>query len=979
MAQAEGRSGLVTNRSPIDARWQQIEALFFAAAELPEAERGPFLDRTCGADTDLRREAESLLATETESPHDIAAVIQGAATSLFDDHAMAGVRFGAYRIEREIGRGGMGAVYLASRADEEFKKRVAIKLVKRGVDTDAVLKRFLQERQVLAGLDHPNIARLLDGGTSPDGRPWFALEYIEGKPIQAYCAEKGLSVRGRCELFLRVCVPVSFAHRNLVIHRDLKPANILVTADGEPKLLDFGIARLLSLEPGENTVGLISDNAKPLTPAYASPEQIRGEPVNTATDVFSLGTVFFQLLTGLPPDRNESRPSEREIEKPSAVAGTPALRKALEGDLDNIVRMATREEPERRYQSVDQFSEDVRRYLAGLPVMARQASVLYRSGKFLRRHRFGSMAAAAVVIAMAAGLGATLWQARVAQASRQAAEEQRGDADRQRLRAEAESRESVMARRRAEAEHAESELQKTAAQTERALAERRFDQVRELARKFTEDVHDAIVPLAGSTPVRKMLVETGLRYYDSLAAEASGNQGLLEEIAGGYVRLGDAQGNPYNANLGDRPGAMASYRKAEALRARVTDDSPAFLTDRIMGSVKISQILTVEGDFKGASAVLGAILKTAHGSPASGDYDVRRAMARAWTAYGDLTSRIGGYEQAIEPYEKVLAIWTSLAREGREPASETAGIALADTKLGETYARMDRSREALAHLRPALEIDKAMVALQPGNMARIRKLYFDYVFMDWAFRAPGGEALGTPEESRAAVENEVDLADRMAAADVNNTMVFIDVATAQSGYGMWLRRAGKFGEALVHFQKAEQAIVRFTAGRPHTAEFDDAIVNAQVHMGSAWTDVGKPEEGLKYLATASDLIAAMEKQTPGTSHLARRRAELEEDRGLAYLKQNDWPRAIDAMVGAIAATEAQVRADPKNETLRDQLPRYRRELADGYTGAKQTADAQSTMQALLDDLKELESKRALSSEENQFRIDAQAGLALLNQ
>ncbi len=245
---------MVPDRVALDERWRRIEALFLDAADLPEAERAGFFDHACGGDIDLRREAESLLAAESRPPVSIATVIGSAATDLFDENAMTGKRFGAYRIECEIGRGGMGAVYLALRADDEFERRVAIKLVKRGIDTDAVLERFLRERQVLAGLDHPNIARLLDGGTSSDGRPWFAMEYVEGKPIQAYCAEKELGVPERCELFRKLCEPVSYAHRNLVIHRDLKPANILMTRDGQPKLLDFGIARLLSLQPGENTI-----------------------------------------------------------------------------------------------------------------------------------------------------------------------------------------------------------------------------------------------------------------------------------------------------------------------------------------------------------------------------------------------------------------------------------------------------------------------------------------------------------------------------------------------------------------------------------------------------------------------------------------------------------------------------------------------------------------------------------------------------
>ena len=249
---------MAVNQSEPASRWKQVEELFFAAADLPEDQRNAYLDRACAGDPELRRETESLLATETQAPLSLATLIESAATSLFDETALAGARFGAYRIVREIGRGGMGAVYLAARADDEFDKQVAIKLVKRGIDTETVLKRFRQERRILAVLDHPNIARLLDGGTSPDGLPYFVLEYVEGKPIHTWCSEQNLSIAARCELFCKVCAPVSFAHRNLVVHRDLKPGNILVTPEGNRSCSISGSpnswartrASILSASPG---------------------------------------------------------------------------------------------------------------------------------------------------------------------------------------------------------------------------------------------------------------------------------------------------------------------------------------------------------------------------------------------------------------------------------------------------------------------------------------------------------------------------------------------------------------------------------------------------------------------------------------------------------------------------------------------------------------------------------------------------------
>jgi eukaryotic-like serine/threonine-protein kinase len=344
-------------------------------------------------------------------------------------------RIGAYRVLRELGHGGMGTVYLAARADDQYQKRVAIKVV-RGLDSDQIVRHFRRERQILAALDHPNIARLLDGGTTEDGLPYFVMERVEGEPIDLFCDERKLSVQERLRLFQGVCAAVQYAHQNLVVHRDLKPKNILVDAQGVPKLLDFGIAKLLNPEiSGEAATGTVLA----MTPEYASPEQMRGQPITTATDVYSLGVVLYELLTGHRPYGRQARDSlellravcEEEPERPSTAVGrteqrtlpngvvqttTPEtasrtregspekLRRRLRGDLDNIVLMALRKEPRRRYRSVEALSEDIRRYLEGRPVTAHKATVWYRTGKFVRRNALGVGAAAAVFL-FAVGFG----------------------------------------------------------------------------------------------------------------------------------------------------------------------------------------------------------------------------------------------------------------------------------------------------------------------------------------------------------------------------------------------------------------------------------------------------------------------------------------------------------------------------------------------------------------------------------------------
>src|SRR5262245_151199 len=383
-------------------RWRRIEALFDAVVDRPAAERDTYLTKACEGDEELRREVLSLLASVTTKDF-IRDSITGVALSFAarpkDD--MTGDRIGPYRVTRLIGRGGMGAVYEAERDDEQFRQTVAIKLIKRGMDTDFARGRFLRERRILASLDHPNIARLLGGGATPDGLPYFVMEFVAGAPITDYCRRRKLSVSEKLKLFLKVCSAVQHAHSKLVIHRDLKPSNILITDDGSPKLLDFGIAKLLSPDAGEADTRT-ETGLRLMTPEYASPEQERGQAVATTTDVYSLGVVFYELLTERRPHEFRTyAPSEiertlrdTEIEEPSKVVGRmtgPGARllRALTDDLDNIALTAMRKESERRYQSVEQFSEDIRRYLAGMPVLARKDTFGYRSAKFVRRHKAG--------------------------------------------------------------------------------------------------------------------------------------------------------------------------------------------------------------------------------------------------------------------------------------------------------------------------------------------------------------------------------------------------------------------------------------------------------------------------------------------------------------------------------------------------------------------------------------------------------------
>ncbi|MCP3960445.1 MAG: serine/threonine protein kinase [bacterium] len=413
-------------------RWRRLDALFRDAVERDDADRAALLDRACDGDAELRREVEELLDAHRRAGSFLEDAALDEAARLAESRA--GQRIGAYEVVEQLGRGGMGTVYLAVRADERYRKQVAIKVITRGLDTDEVQRRFRQERQILAGLDHPNIAGLLDAATSDDGLPCFVMEYVDGTRIDHYCERQRLSVNQRLELFRTVCSAVQAAHRNLVVHRDLKPSNILVTADGVPKLLDFGIAKLLDPASFDQTVEPTARPFRRMTPEYASPEQVRSENITTASDVYSLGVLLYVLLTGRPPyrvDTNRATEMERVIceQEPERPSAAGPERRRLSGDLDTVVLKALAKEPERRYASVEQLSGDLKRHLVGQPIIARPPTFSYRAGKFLRRHRTGVAMAALSVALLLAGIVTTAWQAHVATTARATAEAERGRAE----------------------------------------------------------------------------------------------------------------------------------------------------------------------------------------------------------------------------------------------------------------------------------------------------------------------------------------------------------------------------------------------------------------------------------------------------------------------------------------------------------------------------------------------------------------------
>ena len=871
----------------IPERWQQVKDVLQEALELPAEQRPAFLNNICDSDPSLRQEVESLLLEESvgtegflRSP--VAVSVQDVKR---DAASWVGRRIGPYEIIELIGEGGMGAVYRAARADEQYQKQVAIKIVKLGLDTPLALARFRAERQILANLEHPNIARLLDGGTTEHGLPYVVMELIEGQPIDEFCDTHGLSLERRLRLFRIVCLAVQYAHQHLVVHRDLKPGNVLVTKDGTPKLLDFGIAKILDTEsfPGgaEPTISFL----RMLTPEYASPEQVRGDTVTTSSDVYSLGVILFLLLTGRYPYQFDSRSADAIVRaicdtqpsKPSTAArkredkdeisagplSSAKLSKRLRGDLDNIVLMALRKDPQRRYTSAEQFAEDIHRHLESLPVLARNDTLDYRLSKFVARHKAGTAATAAAVVILLAALFAALLEARVARHQAQIAKQQ-------------------------------EEL----AREQRTRAEKRFNDVRKLANSLIFEIHDSIKDLAGATKARELLVTRALEYLDSLSQE-TGDPALQRELASAYDRIGDVQGYVGAANLDDFPGAAQSYSKALAIREKLTVAAPADLKLRAEVAdeyFRVASALENVGDFAADLRTLQRALKLV--SDPSSTMDDRQRKFRLAGIYfytARALEKTGQYSAALQNYQQAAASLGPLASDPRSGPVLRAYMAAHYIGIAKMQSRLGRTDDAVASAAKGRGILQQLSDAAPTNATLRQDLADSYEASGDVFEARGDLA-----RSMQFLRQEHATYRQLAAADPGNRMASANLAWSDLS----------MAENLLRQNEAEEAMPLIHAG---LALFEKSNPSKgywyAVELGQSYLDLGR-----------AWALLAQRAQSPGDRTRIWHNALSAEEKALAIRSLD--PTALDA-------------------NGHDQVSEIRRQLAEAKSALSRQGDVKS--------------------------------------
>ena len=814
----------------------EVQRLFEEACKLPAAGQERYLESQTD-DPAVRREVLSLLAHDALGEHFFSDALRSAASSIKSSMDLVpGSRIGAFTIVRMVGRGGMGAVYLATRADGAFEQSVAIKVI----DSNSALlrARFQQEREIQARLNHPNIARLLDGGETPSGLPYLVMEFVPGEQIDAYCDQQGLDLRARLSLFLQVAAAVQHAHRRLIVHRDLKPGNILIGEDGTPKLLDFGIAKVLDTSPEPKV------STRVMTLEYASPEQVRGGEITTASDIYSLAAVLYRLLTGTPPHSTEGLSpldTARQIAEQSVprAANVPV-------DVAAILEKALHTDPSHRYRSVDDLSDEIHRFLEGKAVLAVQDSFAYRTVKFLRRHWIPVTALAAVLLALTLGTVVSLWQAQ--------------------------------------------------------KAERRFAEVRQLSNRFLFEFEGTIHTVPGATKARQLVVKTAQEYLDRLAAEGGSglfgrrDPALIHELAEAYRKLGDVQGNPIESNAGDSRAALASYRTALALQESVGDETASETKVRVGYLATITSAANAEA-VSGDPAVArrlhekAVVVAESWMKKRSGDADLLNAAANAYSQLSVRQREVGAYDSAVsnskhalELRQQALALRPGDAKIQRAVAVTYWSVATAEKVAG-------RPEDAVADFTTTVQLLRRIAAADPGN-AQIRR---EVLGASWLLASSLHDLLAKQKKSLEGCvplwEDALRTGIQLLKEDPANALVESDVTLISLSLANTLQELHRPKEALNVLTPAiARQEIRYQSN-PDSRPAGSYLAIMQILSADCYRDLGHLPEALKNALAGIAILDLLVKTNPDSLEYQFARVQALQCIGHILAEQGDYPGA----------------------------------------------------------------------------------------
>ncbi len=889
--------------------WPKIKEILNDALEIVPEKRAAFLDSR-NISGEMRREIESLISFEAKADEMMGMSAVEFSKDFVDvcESSLVGKEIGVYRIIGELGRGGMGSVYLAERNDNKFEQRVALKLLKREMNTAELRRHFEQEREILASLNHPNIALLLDAGTTDDNIPFIAMEYIDGTPIDEFCNSNELGIKQRLELFRTVCSAVDHAHRNLVVHRDLKPSNVLVNKEGIPKLLDFGISKILSAGYNDLENATIT-RLGVMTPSYASPEQLSKKGVSTSTDVYSLGVMLYELLSGHRPFENAEHDlhkiyeavMHKDPQPPSQLVSKPGLLSeeqtkphsvveditqkdanatmksnnadtkkhtisisaaALRGDLDNIILKAIRKEPERRYLSAQNFSKDIGRYLKGLPIEARPNTFSYRAEKFIKRNKLSVGSAAIIAIAVSGGIGATLWQANVAH-------------------------------------------------KERVRAEKRFSDVRKLANSYLFDVYPEVENLEGSLKAREKILSVALEYLDSLAAESSDDLDLQADLAKAYEKVGDVQGAINTPTNADMKGGLESYAKARKLREEILMAAPK-------------------------------------------DPDAKNDLAQNYYVTARTLWWANDTPGAEEYFEKALKLRQELHAEHPENVKLQDRLAVVYMDYGAVPAYNKQIEKAKPLFENAKELILDLMAREPEN-GQFKKTYARFLRSYSEVKVSEGDYDGSLDDLEIATK----LTEELIAATPNNYILNRTMWITQTHICETFIEKGDGVKAVPICLKSIDFNKNTLEKEPNDTAAEADLAVSYFNLARAYRLSGEHVKAIEQARSALSLMEKLNQQTPDTNDYISAAAVYESEIGENSLDMDAFDNAITALKHAQVPLEKVVASDPESTTFKYDLSKVYRLLARSYAGKGNKKLAAEFIDKAITGVQELKQKNAL--------------------